>query len=277
MNLLGVVVLGVCAALELSAETSSPKTWTELTAACTANANIVLSAGFSMAGYTGSWISLGKNQVITITGNGAVIDAGKTGGIFFVTGRSSLTLESTTIQNGKRSGDGGAIRIDSGTLTVKSGAFLNNTASYGSRQDYGGAIFACGGVTTIYSPVVFRGNLAQKGGNDVYNYDHAATVTFIGCDQRQYAMAHSSGILPDYPTCAPTPVPTLAPTPVPPFCVGKSTPFCAGRVHGVGVDLQQDWRAAVEQLQGQPAGPVRLQLQHPATAARRLRPDWYVV
>ena len=35
----------------------------------------------------------------------------------------------------------------------------------------------------------------------------------------------------------------------------------AGGVHGVDLDLRQDGGGAVDQLQGQPAGPVRLQLQ----------------
>ena len=79
---------------------SSPKTWTELATACAGNANIFLSASFSMAGYDGSNIDLEYDQVITIVGNGAVLDASGKGRFFYLRSGASLTLESTTLQNG---------------------------------------------------------------------------------------------------------------------------------------------------------------------------------
>ena len=75
----------------------------ELKALCEAGSAIfVLSASFSMAGYVsdGSRIELSSNQVITIFGNGAVLDASGKGRLFWVEAGTSLTLESITMQNG---------------------------------------------------------------------------------------------------------------------------------------------------------------------------------
>jgi hypothetical protein len=62
--------------------------------------------------------------------------------------------------------------------------------------------YVYGGVTMIYSQVVFKGNTAMKaaGGNDVFNdcrnYQRSA-VTFIGCDGKLYPVQEACGGNPD--------------------------------------------------------------------------------
>ena len=66
--------------------TSSPTNWVELTIACQTSVHVTLPVDFSMADYD-SKISLGNNQVVTIVGNGAVLDARKKGPLFWVHSR----------------------------------------------------------------------------------------------------------------------------------------------------------------------------------------------
>ena len=111
---------------------SSPTTWTELDAACKVSGGISLKPGpFDMSGFKSLQFIVIAKVAVTIIGNGAVLDAGKES-LFFTLGedQSSLTLESITLKNGFNNGGyGGAIFVAAGALTVKSGAFLDNTAT----------------------------------------------------------------------------------------------------------------------------------------------------
>ena len=111
--------------------TECPATWAELRAACQQSGTIALQAGpFDMADYD-QCIALTNKQTITIVGNGAVLDARKKG-IFFYVNSGSLTLDSITLENGitQKNGNqaGGAIYNGGGSLTVRSGTFLGNSA-----------------------------------------------------------------------------------------------------------------------------------------------------
>jgi predicted outer membrane repeat protein len=112
-----------------------------------------------MADYD-SKISLGNNQVVTIVGNGAVLDARKKGPLFWVhSSRATLTLESITLKNGYyQGGSGGVIAVDSGALTIKSGTFLDNSCTFN-----GGAVNVYGGVTMIYIAGFLQGEHSNEG------------------------------------------------------------------------------------------------------------------
>jgi hypothetical protein len=120
-----------------------------------------------MSGYVNpfSFIDLNNKQAVTIVGKGAVLDANQKGQFFWVRSGSSLTLENITLQNGYYAhyANGGAFFVQGGSLTVKSGKFLNNTA-----QNHGElSTLTTGHRSRFFSPVIFRGNYAAYG-NDVY-------------------------------------------------------------------------------------------------------------
>ena len=93
-----------------------------------------LSPHFSMGGYSGNTKHIDGNhfeQIVTINGNGAVLDAAKKGQFFYVGPSGSLTLRSMTLKNGyytdieghcggfiHLSNGGGAIQIFAGSVTV---------------------------------------------------------------------------------------------------------------------------------------------------------------
>ena len=93
-----------------------------------------LSPHFSMGGYSGNTKQIGAwlvEQIVTINGNGAVLDAAKKGQFFYVGPFGSLTLRSMTLKNGyytdvegncggsiHLSNGGGAIQIYAGSVTV---------------------------------------------------------------------------------------------------------------------------------------------------------------
>ena len=111
-----------------------------------------------------AWAS-GYDSIISKSNN-----TGNTnGGVYWVTGGESLSVESTTFQNNVAGSIGGALGSGTGgdTLTVKNSKFLNNHAI-----NDGGAIGAYKSLSIVDS--LFEGNTAQLSGS---NYTEAVTDT----------------------------------------------------------------------------------------------------
>jgi hypothetical protein len=89
-----------------SSSTAPPvqvSSWTELKSAIGAAVgplSIDLAATFNCNYDSEIYIS-GSNKIITINGNGAVLDANTNGRLFYLEAGASLTLRSVTLQNGK--------------------------------------------------------------------------------------------------------------------------------------------------------------------------------
>jgi hypothetical protein len=71
--------------------------WAALKQACDASGTYELSGAVFSSG--GSAIKLDRGQTVGINGNGAVLDAGKQGRLFYVF-QGALTLQNMTLQNG---------------------------------------------------------------------------------------------------------------------------------------------------------------------------------
>jgi len=109
---------------------------------------------------------------VTINGNGATIERDGTGGnffrLFFVTYPGNLTLNDVTLLGGDvkpesgMKGNGGAILIRVGTLT------LNNVNMFGNNANYGGAIYIFDGADMVADSASISGNTAYLGGGGIY-------------------------------------------------------------------------------------------------------------
>jgi 6-phosphogluconolactonase (cycloisomerase 2 family) len=107
---------------------------------------------------------IADGKVINISGPGVVIDGGSQGGrrlgIFHIV-NGGLNLSSLTLQHGSRA-VGGAIWLDSGTVTADQVRFDSNDAAYDpALDDEGGAIISYSGDLTVTNSL-FVNNLAYK-------------------------------------------------------------------------------------------------------------------
>jgi CSLREA domain-containing protein len=105
---------------------------------------------------------------LTLIGDGAastVIDGGGVGGIFYVPGGATATIQNVTLRNGRSPGAGGAVR-NNGNLTLQRTVLTGNSSLAGSAgAGFGGAILSDGldsSLTLTDSTV--SANSAQGGG-----------------------------------------------------------------------------------------------------------------
>ncbi len=147
------------------------------------------------------------NKNMTITGqsqNGTIIDAERSGNIFFIDNGISLILQNLTLTNGNTNYGGGAV-YNSGNLTAENCTFSDNT----ENQDGGGAIhnrcFNGNSVTSTMINCTFSGNHANYyGGGAIYNDCSVDTVrdipgsiisTVINCTFVNNAAYWGSGVI----------------------------------------------------------------------------------
>ena len=105
---------------------------------------------------------------LTLIGDGAastIIDGGGVGGIFYVPGGATATIQNVTLRNGRSPGAGGAVR-NNGNLTLQRTVLTGNSSIAGSAgAGFGGAILSDGidsSLTLTDSAV--SANSAQGGG-----------------------------------------------------------------------------------------------------------------
>lgn len=108
---------------------------------------------------------------LTLIGDGAastIIDGGGVGGIFYVPGGATATIQNVTLRNGRSPGAGGAVR-NNGNLTLQRTVLTGNASVAGSAgAGFGGAILTDGidsSLTLTDSTV--SANSAQGGGGGV--------------------------------------------------------------------------------------------------------------
>lgn len=121
----------------------------------------------------------GKNIVkVNLTGGILESNSAKNGGGIYVginsdNSTAEMTISSSytesTIRNNIATGNGGAIGLNHGTVTVNSGNFFNNTA------EYGGAIYLGEGNMSMNN-IYIHGNTATKGGGGVYLANGTLTI-----------------------------------------------------------------------------------------------------
>lgn len=111
--------------------------------------------------------------VVSIQGNGAIIDGNDSHQPFIVFPGGALKLDSVTVANGTVVGSGGGL-INSGTATISNSTFSENTATFG------GGLLSTGTVTISSS--TFSGNFAVNGGGGLRISDTATinNSTFSG-------------------------------------------------------------------------------------------------
>jgi predicted outer membrane repeat protein len=172
-------------------------TWTRLNATIGAAAGkkviITLSTPFVMGDFKrGSCINIeADNTDISIVGNGAVFDAGKTDRFFYVAPRvlsTTLVISNVTMQNGNYTyaypPDGGAIYIFGSTLlSLTHCTFSRNTA-----KGYGGAIYFGGGTFTLIN-CTFSANSVAYGGAIYFD---AGTLSLTSCIFSKNAVAEGT-------------------------------------------------------------------------------------
>jgi len=108
--------------------------------------------------------------VLTIDGNGQTIN-GKEEQVFFIDDGASLVLKNITIKNATSLFDGGAIKINQGSLTVSDSTFTDNHA-----ENNGGAIYKEVGSLTV-SDSTFTDNHANNTGGAIYDNSNMLTVS----------------------------------------------------------------------------------------------------
>jgi hypothetical protein len=72
--------------------------WAHLATAMATSGTYTLAPGFSMVGYSGTFITVRSN--VTVLGQGTVLDASKKGQFFDIGYGGSLTLKDLTLQHG---------------------------------------------------------------------------------------------------------------------------------------------------------------------------------
>jgi CSLREA domain-containing protein len=105
---------------------------------------------------------------ITITGNNATLMAGNTGYRFFrIESGSTLTLTNIILDGATQTGssDGGAIRVNNGTLNATNCAFVNNSTSGGDA--HGGAVAVKSSGTANITNCTISGNSANHHGGGI--------------------------------------------------------------------------------------------------------------
>ena len=106
---------------------------------------------------------------ITITGNNATLTAGNTGYRFFrIESGSTLTLTNIILDGARQTGDsdGGAIRVNNGTLNATNCAFVNNRTE-GSFDAHGGAVVVKSSGTANITNCTISGNSAYSSGGGI--------------------------------------------------------------------------------------------------------------
>lgn len=123
---------------------------------------------FRVAGDSGEALNLVECWIdgFTVAGDGAGL---------WSSGERTLTLENVTFNHSEADGDGGAIYLADGNLTVTGGEFQSGFASRG------GAIAIAGGIAEL-TDVLFQGNEAWEGGGAlaIVEADDVAAVTLSG-------------------------------------------------------------------------------------------------
>jgi len=108
---------------------------------------------------------------LTLIGDGAastIIDGGGVGGIFYVPGGATATIQNVTLRNGRSPGAGGAVR-NNGSLTLQRTVLTANSSVAGpAGAGFGGAILSDGldSLLTLTDSTV-SDNSAQGGGGGV--------------------------------------------------------------------------------------------------------------
>jgi hypothetical protein len=162
-------------------------TWAELAAAVNAAAGetvtLTLLPSFTMAGYVSdkSFIYMTTDgTVVTIEGHGATFDAAGKGSLFYLYGSAklSLTVRNVTMQNAYS--PGGAIEVNSGSLTLDACTLVNNTCS---GAGYGGALIFFGEATGLITGCKFVGPISAQH-NDIYNFGGKGKVTFACAESK---------------------------------------------------------------------------------------------
>ncbi len=133
---------------------------------------ILLHAGtYTLGGTPPTTGSLEIDGDLTLIGDGAastIIDGGGVGGIFYVPGGATATIQGVTLRNGRSPGAGGAIR-NNGNLTLQRTVLTGNASVAGSAgAGFGGAILSDGidSLLTLTDSTV-SANTAQGGGGGV--------------------------------------------------------------------------------------------------------------
>jgi hypothetical protein len=122
------------------------------------------------------------NDTLTIQGNGATINRSSASAFRFFdvfSAPGNLTLSNVTVSNGGGAsfvGDGGAISLGGGNLTITNSAFLNNSARFGGAL----ALESSGGTITITGST-FSGNVATQvnGLGGAIENGNSAAVTLV--------------------------------------------------------------------------------------------------
>ncbi|MCK6531227.1 hypothetical protein L6R50_27915 [Myxococcota bacterium] len=124
--------------------------------------------GFRVAGDSGEALTLVECWIdnFAVAGDGAGL---------WSSGERTLTLEDVTFNHSQADGDGGAIYLEEGDLTVTGGEFQMGVASRG------GAIAIAGGIVEL-TDTLFQGNEAWEGGGAlaIVEADDVAAVTLSG-------------------------------------------------------------------------------------------------
>ncbi len=159
-------------------------------------------------GTTGD-LDIGDNVTITGYGKGVtVIDGHDFDRIFDVKTNTTLVLKGVTIQNGQTSGgglagNGGAIRVTNGNLTITESDILNSKAvgdggaihaslnspsqaiSIGSTKiegnsaTNGGGIYVSGGKLDLFNKSIVKSNTVTNSGGGIYLFDTESQITDV--------------------------------------------------------------------------------------------------
>jgi serine/threonine protein kinase len=150
--------------------TCNPSSWTELGTVINTNTGssleITLATPFDTSDYSEEIYIRLPSMIVTILGQGAVLDAAGKSQFFVVLVGAWLVLDSVTLQNGSAPyyrNSGGAI-WNQGKLTVGNSSFIGNHAD----NNGGGAIINFNGTAAVNS-TTFQNNSASQGGA-IWNY-----------------------------------------------------------------------------------------------------------
>lgn len=127
--------------------------------------------------------------LLTVDGNGAVVDGGYNGGLFNFVGEWLFTVTDMTLTRGS-AGSGGAIFSNSPSLTVTNSSLLDNISSTG-----GGGIVSYGNVTVRNSTLSGNRAAAIDGGSDIWFRGNATLInsTLIEADNLKEFNQFESG------------------------------------------------------------------------------------
>eukprot|EP00854_Cymbomonas_tetramitiformis_P003426 gene3426-4306_t len=102
------------------------------------------------------------------------VDGAQEGPLFEVLQGGDLTLTRLSLTNFSSSGNGGALKVDGGSLLISECTLSLN------RAEQGGAIYSSGGAVTVTESTMME-NSAERGGA-VYSAGAGSTLTVTGCN-----------------------------------------------------------------------------------------------